>query len=67
MRKRKPVFCSAPEARRLDRRKPAAVAPSLGGGLAQHDRAASHVGAKYGGDWDKYCALVPWRIVPRVY
>jgi delta14-sterol reductase len=23
--------------------------------------------AKYGRDWDRYCALVPWRIVPRVY
>jgi protein-S-isoprenylcysteine O-methyltransferase Ste14 len=23
--------------------------------------------AKYGADWAKYCALVPWRIVPYVY
>lgn len=23
--------------------------------------------AKYGADWDAYCALVPWRIVPYVY
>jgi hypothetical protein len=23
--------------------------------------------AKYGADWDAYCALVPWRIVPKVY
>jgi hypothetical protein len=23
--------------------------------------------AKYGKDWDKYCALVKWRIVPYVY
>jgi protein-S-isoprenylcysteine O-methyltransferase Ste14 len=23
--------------------------------------------AKYGADWDKYCRLVPWRIVPRAY
>ncbi|KAI8466239.1 MAG: sterol reductase [Monoraphidium minutum] len=23
--------------------------------------------AKYGADWRRYCALVPWRIVPRVY
>eukprot|EP00882_Tetradesmus_deserticola_P008796 GHRQ01009279.1.p1 GENE.GHRQ01009279.1~~GHRQ01009279.1.p1 ORF type:complete len:422 (+),score=115.16 GHRQ01009279.1:145-1410(+) len=23
--------------------------------------------AKYGADWDRYCALVPWRIIPYVY
>lgn len=23
--------------------------------------------AKYGADWERYCALVPWRIVPKVY
>lgn len=23
--------------------------------------------AKYGADWDAYCARVPWRIVPGVY
>jgi hypothetical protein len=22
---------------------------------------------KYGKDWDRYCALVPWRLVPFVY
>lgn len=22
---------------------------------------------KYGADWDKYCSLVPWRIIPYVY
>jgi protein-S-isoprenylcysteine O-methyltransferase Ste14 len=23
--------------------------------------------AKYGKDWDKYCSLVPYRIIPYVY
>lgn len=23
--------------------------------------------AKYGADWDKYCKLVPWRLIPYVY
>ena len=23
--------------------------------------------AKYGADWDAYCRIVPWRIIPRVY
>ncbi|KAF6264906.1 sterol reductase [Scenedesmus sp. NREL 46B-D3] len=23
--------------------------------------------AKYGADWDRYCAMVPWRIIPYVY
>jgi len=31
----------------------------------RRDEAACRL--KYGGDWDRYCALVPWRIVPRVY
>jgi protein-S-isoprenylcysteine O-methyltransferase Ste14 len=23
--------------------------------------------SKYGTDWDEYCKLVPWRLVPYVY
>ncbi|GBF96191.1 delta(14)-sterol reductase [Raphidocelis subcapitata] len=23
--------------------------------------------AKYGADWERYCRIVPWRIIPRVY
>lgn len=31
----------------------------------RRDEAACRL--KYGADWDKYCSLVPWRIVPYVY
>jgi len=31
----------------------------------RRDEAKCH--AKYGKDWDKYCSIVKWRIVPYVY
>lgn len=35
--------------------------------LHRDRRDGASCAAKYGADWDRYCALVPWRIVPYVY
>jgi hypothetical protein len=30
-------------------------------------RDSKHCAEKYGVDWERYTAKVPWRIIPRVY